>query len=212
MVAVTLGGRAADLVVGNGANTGAEADLARATKLLLDAHESQGLRGDLVYRPVLGSSGHEHTAESIAAELNRQLNRASAIFAADRVVVLALAERLVAEKVLAGNEVAAAVGAAEQRPAAEDTSPLAAGAAHNPGSGGAQSGTAPRQAGDGAEGDLATAIHPLINAMSRHDPTSSRDGAGRCALPQPNKGEAMLGRGSPGPFRFPQRTQHPDRR
>ncbi|HWV21447.1 MAG TPA: AAA family ATPase, partial [Devosia sp.] len=50
-LAVTLGGRAADIVLGRGANAGAEADLAEATQMLLDAHERQGLGKTLVAVP-----------------------------------------------------------------------------------------------------------------------------------------------------------------
>ena len=46
-VAITLGGRAADILLGKGANAGAEGDLARATAVLVGAYEKQGLHDEL---------------------------------------------------------------------------------------------------------------------------------------------------------------------
>lgn len=104
IVCLTLGGRAADVVLGDGPTAGAEGDLASATAMLLSAHERQGLRGSLVFAPALGvrPSG---TFVAINTELRRQLQRAMAIVETDRDIVLQLAERLIVEKVLSGDDV-----------------------------------------------------------------------------------------------------------
>lgn len=104
IVCLTLGGRAADIVLGDGPTAGAEGDLASATAMLLSAHERQGLRDSLVFAPALGvrPSG---TFAAINTELRRQLQRAMAMVEADRDIVLELAERLIVEKVLSGDDV-----------------------------------------------------------------------------------------------------------
>jgi len=132
MVALALGGRAADIVVGMGANTGAEADLAQATSHLLAAHETQGLRGGLVSRHVINSVERSNTTlKFIERELGRQLSRAVAIITADQQAVLALVDRLVTDKILAGSEIAAALIAvpARVRPGDHGTAALVDGMA-----------------------------------------------------------------------------------
>lgn len=107
LVTVALGGRAADIVAGNGAHAGAEGDLAEATRLLLAAHETQGLRDDLVSRHVLSSvAGRSELHRAIGTELKRCLEEAMAIIAADRDLVIELATRLTKEKVLSGAQLA----------------------------------------------------------------------------------------------------------
>lgn len=59
LVMMMLGDRAADVILGSGANAGAENDLANATAILLNAIERQGLRGFLVHRP----DGRIHRSE-----------------------------------------------------------------------------------------------------------------------------------------------------
>ncbi|HEY8577382.1 MAG TPA: AAA family ATPase [Devosia sp.] len=111
LVTVALGGRAADIVVGTGAHAGAESDLAEATRLLLAAHETQGLRDDLVSRHVLSSvAGRSELHRAIGAELKRCLEEAMTIIAADRALVIDLARRLMNEKVLSGAQLATALG------------------------------------------------------------------------------------------------------
>lgn len=109
IVAVTLGGRAADMVLGTGPNSGAEGDLATATETLLAAHERQGLRGDLAYVAAF-SMRRANTLLAVEAELRRQLKRAKAIVQADRTLIIGLVERLITEKVLSGKEVAHVLG------------------------------------------------------------------------------------------------------
>ncbi|MBU2533623.1 MAG: AAA family ATPase, partial [Alphaproteobacteria bacterium] len=108
-VTVALGGRAADLVVGKGAHAGAEADLAGATELLRAALERQGLGNSLVHVPNVGA-GSVDVRKAVDEQLQRLLKRAVDIVAADRALVLNLAERLVAEKMLSGAEIEKALG------------------------------------------------------------------------------------------------------
>lgn len=99
-VTLALGGRAADMVVGQGANSGAESDLAEATQLLLLAYETQGLYEGLASRHVLGTiAGHADLRRDIGKKLWQALDRARAIVRQDRDLVLTLAERLISEKV-----------------------------------------------------------------------------------------------------------------
>jgi len=111
-----LGGRAADIAFGDGPNTGAAEDLAQATSLLLDGYERQGLGTTLVALPNFGIR-HPDIIKSVDDELKRLLDRAIAILEADRSVVLALAQRLVEERVLSGTAVAEVLssGAGDKR-------------------------------------------------------------------------------------------------
>lgn len=115
MVTVSLGGRAADMILGDGPNAGAEGDLATATELLLAAFERQGLRGSLVFAPAAGSRSRENL-KAVGEELYRLLERAIAIVADDRDAALGLADRLIDEKVLIGADVAAVLGPRPEKP------------------------------------------------------------------------------------------------
>lgn len=114
LIAINLGGRAADMLVGNGANAGAERDLATATELLIAAHNRQGLRDNLVYLPQTEMDPASH--ETLNAELHRQLKRALDLLQADREILLTLAARLGNEKVLSGDDVAQALGSTAPPP------------------------------------------------------------------------------------------------
>lgn len=104
-VTLALGGRAADMVVGQGANSGAESDLAEATQLLLSAYETQGLYEGLASRHVLGTiAGHADLRRDIGKKLWQALDRARAIVRQDRDLVLTLAERLISEKVFSAQQ------------------------------------------------------------------------------------------------------------
>ncbi len=111
LVTVSLGGRAADIALGVGANAGAEGDLANATATLLSAFERQGLRDRLAFMPALGVKRSE-VAAAVEAQLVRLMKRAVTIVEADRVVGLKLAKKLVIERVLSGDDVMAALAAA----------------------------------------------------------------------------------------------------
>lgn len=95
------------MLVGSGANAGAERDLATATDLLIAAHNRQGLRDNLVYLPQTEMDPASH--ETLNAELHRQLKRALDLLESDREILLSLAKRLGDEKMLSGDEVAEAL-------------------------------------------------------------------------------------------------------
>jgi ATP-dependent Zn protease len=108
LVTVTLAGRAADMVLGAGANAGAESDLANATSMLVAAFERQGLGDELAHRPQLGSR-RAGVTKAVEEQLGLLLERAIEIVQADRAAALALADRLVAERILSGSDVARAL-------------------------------------------------------------------------------------------------------
>lgn len=107
-VTIALGGRAADVVLGNGANVGAGTDLAGATQLLVDAIERQGLGDTLVYVPEVRLQSAK-LSQMVDAHLRRLLQRAISIVEADRDLAQLLAERLASEKMLSGREVETAL-------------------------------------------------------------------------------------------------------
>ena len=109
-VTVMLAGRAADTVLGAGANTGAEGDLEAATRILLAAHERQGLTDNLLYMPAAGSRSDPSMVTAVAKELRDLLDRASAMINAERELAYELADRLVVSRVLTGKEVADCLG------------------------------------------------------------------------------------------------------
>lgn len=109
LVTIALAGRAADLVLGDGPNAGANGDLAMATELLTKAQDEYGLGSDLVHtsaarlRPGLGR-------ETLGQELDRLLHRAKSIVLDDIDAAESLVEQLVAEKMLTGLDIAARLG------------------------------------------------------------------------------------------------------
>lgn len=112
IVTVALGGRAADMVVGAGANAGAESDLAHATELLLNAYESQGLGDTLVSRRIAQRGiRSDSLLAAVDNDLKRLLDRAVAIIAQERDAVLTLAGRLVDDRIMSGAELTALLGA-----------------------------------------------------------------------------------------------------
>ena len=110
VVTLTLGGRAADIVLGSGANAGAENDLANATAILLNAVERQGLRGSLVHRSDVWGR-RSGIMELVDAQLKTLLKRAIAIVEAERQLAIKLAERLIVERILSGADVSSALEA-----------------------------------------------------------------------------------------------------
>lgn len=110
VVTLTLGGRAADIVLGSGANAGAENDLANATTILLDAIERQGLLGTLVHLPERGIRRPE-VMDAVDAQLSTLLKRAIAIVEIERELAIKLAERLIVERILSGIDIAKALAA-----------------------------------------------------------------------------------------------------
>lgn len=122
-VTLALGGRAADMAVGQGANSGAESDLAEATQLLLNAYETQGLYERLASRHVLGTIAlHADLRRDIGTQLRQALDRALVIVEKDRDLVLTLVERLISEKMLSAPQwLEALEGAARGRDHADPT-------------------------------------------------------------------------------------------
>lgn len=96
LVMVHLGGRAADLVVGQGANAGAAEDLATATNMISDGICRFGLFGTLTQLDPAGSD----LAEMIEGHLNRLLRRTVALIKPNAMVVTALADALLAGRIL----------------------------------------------------------------------------------------------------------------
>ncbi|WP_332700990.1 AAA family ATPase [Devosia sp.] len=120
---VMLGGRAADIVLGNGANSGAERDLEHATRILLAAHERQGLGDTLVYLPAVSTRPNLETVTAVAEDLRILLDRAIAIVTAERDLALDLADCLIAARVLSEADLADHL----DRRHCKETAPSAAG-------------------------------------------------------------------------------------
>lgn len=151
IVMIGLGGRAADITIGSGPHTGAQNDLARATELLLDARLAQGLGEALVSHAAVSSRIHPTLLNEIDRELRSLLEKAIAIVESDRDVVLILTERLLKDRILTGDEIAAELGL---KPAEKDA---------------ARSTTSsdPRTlAGDDNKQPARSDAHPEVNATS----------------------------------------------
>ncbi len=109
-VVVALAGRAADQVVGQGADAGATADLEMATALLVATETAHGLRGTLLYR-----GDESRTLELLSvdsalalrteATLQRLMTRAVACAEFYREAIVAIARRLVERRMLSGTDV-----------------------------------------------------------------------------------------------------------
>lgn len=106
LVTISLGGRAADMVLGAGANAGAETDLAQATELLLAARLRQGLGDTLAAMPAVAAPAF---MKEVEADLKRLLDRAMAIVQKYRADMLRLADQLLQERIMTGDAVLAAV-------------------------------------------------------------------------------------------------------
>jgi len=120
LATISLGGRAADIVLGAGPNVGAETDLAKATELLLAARVRQGLCDTLATLPPLATP--PETMKDVEADLKLLLHRAMTIVHKHRRVLLRLADQLLEERIMPGDAVlAAAKDQQEQRWAQENT-------------------------------------------------------------------------------------------
>jgi len=100
IVTVTLGGRAADIALGAGANAGAEQDLAMATTLMARAMDELGLYDRLTHSAAWPH--WRHADEWLEPMLQRLLKRALQIVQHHREAVLDLAEQLLGHRVLDG--------------------------------------------------------------------------------------------------------------
>lgn len=105
-ITIAMGGRAADMVLGDGAHAGAMADLAAASRMLENAICQWGLFGSLRWRKDV--NGRDEAIEAlIASELDARLEEAMAIIEHRHEKVEELAKLLITERVLSGNRVAA---------------------------------------------------------------------------------------------------------
>ncbi len=100
LVTVMLGGRAADIQLGVGANAGAEQDLAMATALMVRAMGELGLYDRLTH--AAAPSLLRRPDERLEPTLQHLLRRALQIVQHNRAAVLALAEQLLLHRVLDG--------------------------------------------------------------------------------------------------------------
>lgn len=112
LVTIALGGRAADIVLGTGANAGAETDLAQATELLLAARLRQGLGDTLAAMPAVAAPA---LMKEVDADLKRLLARAMAIIQKYRAHMLRLADQLLDERIMTGDAVLGAVRSRKTR-------------------------------------------------------------------------------------------------
>jgi hypothetical protein len=103
LVMVMLGGRAADVQLGAGANAGAEQDLSTATALLLRAMGEFGLYGRLTH--TAAPSLIRRPDERLEATLQQLLRQAMQLVQHHCAAVLALAEQLLQHRVLDGSAV-----------------------------------------------------------------------------------------------------------
>jgi ATP-dependent Zn protease len=109
---IGLAGRAADVVLGAGASAGAMSDLAVATRELSALHASYGLGNTLLHRTGVEDASalvrlDGRFAHSIEADLQRLMNRAIKVVTQHKAAVLAVAEALLARRVLSGTQVQA---------------------------------------------------------------------------------------------------------
>lgn len=114
-LAMRLGGRAAEEVITGEASAGAgggdDSDLAIATDLALRLEVRFGMGASpLLYRRDAEAAllADPELAGRVAGHLDRALGRAKAVISQEREAVVALAERLVGERVIEGEELAAA--------------------------------------------------------------------------------------------------------
>ena len=108
LVTMTMGGRAADNVLGDGPNAGAAGDLAAASQLLDDAVSRFGLYGSLRSGSRAGGQG-PMKAKQLEGLLDRLARRAETIVQARRGEVLALADALLIERVMTPERVKAVI-------------------------------------------------------------------------------------------------------
>lgn len=116
-VVVVLAGRAADRLLGAGADAGAALDLEWATMRLAAADASLGLREGLAHRS--DDIGLRHLLRAdpellarVEGQLKAQMRRAEALVGVYADAIVAVAEALVVRRVLTGNEVSLIVAQA----------------------------------------------------------------------------------------------------
>jgi ATP-dependent Zn protease len=119
-VLTLLAGRAADIVLGRGANAGAVSDLQEATRLVAALHASYGLGAMLSYRaPHQDPTGmlmmDASLARAVEADLQRLMGQAEALVRSNRDAILGVADALLSRRVLSGQEVTAIATACPPR-------------------------------------------------------------------------------------------------
>ncbi|UYQ72486.1 AAA family ATPase [Pelagibacterium flavum] len=104
MIVIQLAGRATDELFGGGADSGASADLAFATRLLGDARNNWGLYGRLAAREQLFSSSQGASDPSledwIETKLRQLMDRSREMVTENETAIRVLAARLVKVKIL----------------------------------------------------------------------------------------------------------------
>ncbi|GGK38883.1 AAA family ATPase [Salinarimonas ramus] len=110
-IVFVLAGRAADVVLGSGASSGAAADLRDATSGLTAAHASLGLAGTLVVRADPSDAVHlllhdPALAARVESDLQQLMRDAERIVGTWRDAVLAVRDALLSRRMLSGAEVA----------------------------------------------------------------------------------------------------------
>ncbi len=122
-VVLALSGRAADVVVGSGANAGAggsgheaaSSDLAVATRFLTAVHATYGLGSTLRHRgSVAAGRPDEEVDRLVEADLRRLMARAEALMAAHAAEVRAVVEALLERRFLTAAEVGDEIAAADR--------------------------------------------------------------------------------------------------
>jgi ATP-dependent Zn protease len=130
-VVIGLAGRAADVVLGAGASAGAVGDLALATRELSALHASYGLGDRLLHRGSVDDASalvrvDGRFAQSIEADLQRLMHRAIMLVTVHQTAVRAVAEALIAHRVLSGTQVQALMEAYPPSMAGIDDIPASA--------------------------------------------------------------------------------------
>ncbi|PVE21927.1 hypothetical protein DC522_23985 [Microvirga sp. KLBC 81] len=128
-VVIGLAGRAADIVLGAGASAGAVSDLALATRELSALHGSFGLGSMLLHQVGAEEAStlvrlDSRFAQRIEADLQRLLDRAIMLVTKHKDAVLAVAEALLAHRVLSGAQAQALTKAYPPLPCPTQIRPL----------------------------------------------------------------------------------------
>lgn len=118
MILVQLAGRAADELLGQGADSGAAGDLASATQLLVEARTNWGLYGKLTAGSWLPANvrvtEREPLGDWVEAQLTRLMDRCRDLVAENEIAIRGLAAVLIERKVLHADAITKAIEDAEK--------------------------------------------------------------------------------------------------